>query len=612
MKNGVFSLLIQRRFGPFFFTQFFGAFNDNVFRQALIILITSGAVASSKGTVLTNLALALFIVPFFLFSAIAGQVADKYDKDRLLRRIKFAEVMIMIAASFGFFVNAIYFLLAVLFLTGLQATFFGPVKYSIIPRHLDDEELVSGNALVEMGTFLAILLGSISGVVLKMNGANPLIVSGTLTAVAVVGYLSARAIPSSPASDPGVKLNWNLWNETWRVVAHAREIKSVWISVIGISWFWFLGAAYTTELKIYVDRYLHGTDGLYALLLSVFSVGIGVGSFLCGKLSRRHVELGLVPLGSLGLSLFGIDLFFSYAGLPGGRVLSILPFMQQAAGLRVMLDLAGIGVFGGFYIVPLFAFIQHRADPRYLSRIIAANNILNALFMVAAAVAGIVLIGILSLTLPQFFLILAVANLAVAAYLYSAVPDFWISFLAGLLARIRYRVKAEGLSHIPHEGPALLICHPLSDLDPLLVMGLLRRAVRFVVAEPMPHRPLLNRVLRDTDAIHLKAERPDYRGRREQPDEIRQALNGGELLCVFLDVSESGQGGTGMISEAIGKYLDDDAGVPVIPAALSASYRTPLGQRVRWRLRLTVGEALPAPRDAEHLRRQLAALSRSP
>ena len=295
MKNGVFSLLARRRFSPFFFTQFFGAFNDNVFRQALILLITSGAVAASQVNTLNNVALALFIVPFFLFSAIAGQIADKYDKDMLLRRIKFAEVVIMLFAAVGFMYNAVYFLLAALFCTGLQATFFGPVKYSIIPQHLYDEELVSGNALVEMGTFLAILLGSISGVVLKMHGANPLIVAGTLVGVAVLGYLSSRAIPRAAAGDPGVKLNWNLWNETWRVVGHAREVKSVWMCVVGISWFWFLGAAYTTELKIYVDRYLHGTDGLYALLLSVFSIGIGLGSYLCQKLSGRHVELGLVP-----------------------------------------------------------------------------------------------------------------------------------------------------------------------------------------------------------------------------------------------------------------------------------------------------------------------------
>ena len=281
MKKGLFSLLASRRFGPFFFTQFLGAFNDNVFRQALILLIASGAVTAVSVNTLNNVALALFILPFFLFSALAGQVADKYDKASLVRKIKFVEVCIMSAAAVGFFFDAVYFLLGVLFCMGLQSTFFGPIKYSIIPQQLDDKELVSGNALVEMGTFLAILLGSISGVLLKMDGVGDGVVAITVVALALLGYLAARGIPSAPAADDGLKINWNLWKETWHIVGYAREVKSVWMCVLGISWFWFLGAAYTTQLKVYVDDYLLGTDGLYAVLLGTFSIGIGLGSFLC-------------------------------------------------------------------------------------------------------------------------------------------------------------------------------------------------------------------------------------------------------------------------------------------------------------------------------------------
>ena len=286
MGKSVFSLLFKRRFGPFFGTQFLGAFNDNVFRQGLILLIASGVVVGAEVNTLNNVALALFIVPFFLFSALAGQIADKFDRARLIRWIKFAEIVIMSCAALGFYFDAVYGLLVLLFFMGLQSTFFGPIKYSIIPQHLPNEELVRGNALVEMGTFLAILLGSVSGVMLKMGGNTPLVISTAVIGLAVLGFLCSLSIPKAPAADPGLRLNWNLWKETWHIVGYAREVKSVWMSVLGISWFWFLGAAYTTQLKVYVDDYLMGTEGLYALLLATFSTGLKVVTV------RKHPESG--------------------------------------------------------------------------------------------------------------------------------------------------------------------------------------------------------------------------------------------------------------------------------------------------------------------------------
>lgn len=568
MNDGMFSLITKRRFSPFFFTQFFGAFNDNVFRQALILLITSGLIADSQVNTLNNLALGLFILPFFLFSALAGQVADKYDKAWLLRRIKFAEIIIMTCAAIGFFFNAIYFLLAVLFLMGLQSTFFGPVKYSIIPQHLATRELVSGNALVEMGTFLAILLGSVSGVLLKMNGAEPWIVASAVVGVALLGYLTACLIPTAPAADPSLKINWNLFKETWTVVNHARRVKSVWISVLGISWFWFLGAAYTTQLKVYVDDYLHGTDGLYALLLGVFSIGIGLGSFLCEKLSGRHVELGLVPLGSIGLSAFGIDLFFSYSGLPKDVAFTIAPFLQEPAGLRVVLDLLGIGVFGGFYIVPLFAFIQQRSDPRYLSRIIGANNILNALFMVGSAIAGIVLVGVLKLTVPQFFLVLALANVVAAIYIYTVVPEFLIRLLIWMLTNTLYRVKREGMDNIPDNGACLLVCNHVSYVDALLIGGSVRRPARFVMAKPIYDMPLLNYIFRTgkTIPIDSKTREPEIYQRAFQ--RIREELEDGQVVCLFPEGQLTGDGEVAEFKNGLEKIVKETA-VPVIPMALS-------------------------------------------
>ncbi|MED5239812.1 MAG: MFS transporter [Pseudomonadota bacterium] len=623
MKKGLFSLLASRRFGPFFFTQFLGAFNDNVFRQALILLIASGVVTSVSVNTLNNVALALFIVPFFLFSALAGQVADKYDKAFLVRKIKFVEICIMVAAAIGFYFDAVYFLLAVLFCMGLQSTFFGPIKYSIIPQHLDDRELVSGNALVEMGTFLAILLGSISGVLLKMDGVGDGVVSVSVIGLALLGYLAARGIPHAPAADSGVKLNWNLFKETWHILGYAREVKSVWMCVLGISWFWFLGAAYTTQLKVYVDDYLFGTDGLYALLLGTFSIGIGLGSFLCEKLSGKRVELGLVPLGSIGLSLFGIDLFFSYAGLAGNGQVDIAGFLQQAGGYRVLMDLLGIGVFGGFYIVPLFAFIQHRSNPHHLARIIAANNILNALLMVLSAAAGIVFIGMLEFTVPEFFLALAIANVVVATYIYTVVPEFLIRLLIWMLTHTMYRVKHQGMDNIPDDGPCVLVCNHVSYVDALLLGGAIRRPVRFVMFKPIYDMPVLNYIFRTGKTIPI-----DSKSRNPQIYErafvrIREELEAGEVVCIFPEGKLTKDGEVDEFRAGVEKIIGETP-VPVIPMALSGLWGsffshkggpalTRLPKRFWSRVKLTVGQAVaPEAVNAEDLRNRVLAMRERP
>ena len=623
MKKGLFSLLASRRFGPFFFTQFLGAFNDNVFRQALILLIASGVVTSVSVNTLNNMALALFIVPFFLFSALAGQVADKYDKAFLVRKIKFAEICIMSIAAIGFYFDAVYFLLGVLFCMGLQSTFFGPIKYSIIPQHLNDRELVSGNALVEMGTFLAILLGSISGVLLKMDGVGDGVVSTAVIGLAVLGYLAARGIPRAPAADSSLKLNWNLAKETWHIIGYAREVKSVWMCVLGISWFWFLGAAYTTQLKVYVDDYLLGTDGLYALLLGTFSIGIGLGSFLCEKLSGKRVELGLVPLGSIGLSVFGIDLFFSYAGLAGGDTVDIAGFLQQAGGYRVLMDLLGIGVFGGFYIVPLFAFIQHRSNPHHLARIIAANNILNALLMVLSAAAGIVFIGVLEFTVPEFFLALAIANVVVAAYIYTVVPEFLIRLLIWMLTHTMYRVKHAGMENIPDEGPCVLVCNHVSYVDALLLGGAIRRPVRFVMFKPIYDMPVLNYIFRTGKTIPIDAKSRNPEIYQQAFVRIREELEAGEVVCIFPEGKLTQDGEVDAFRAGIEKIIGDIP-VPVIPMALSGLWGsffshkggpalTRLPKRFWSRVKLTVGQAVaPEAVNAEDLRNRVLAMRERP
>ena len=623
MSTSVFSLLVKRRFGPFFFTQFLGAFNDNVFRQALILLIASGVVAGTEVNTLNNVALALFILPFFLFSALAGQLADKYDRAMLVRRIKLVEVFLMTFAAVGFFFNGVYFLLAVLFCMGLQSTFFGPIKYSIIPQHLPSRELVSGNALVEMGTFLAILLGSVSGVLLKMDAADPLIISAVVVGLAALGYLAARGIPKAPAAYPGMKINWNLWRETWRIVGYAREVKSVWMCVLGICWFWFLGAAYTTQLKVYVDDYLFGTDGLYALLLGTFSIGIGLGSYLCEKMSGHRVELGLVPLGSIGLSAFGIDLFFSYAGLPKDVSVDIAAFLQQPAGWRVMADLLGIGVFGGFYIVPLFALIQQRSNPSHLARIIAANNILNSLFMVGSAVAGIVLVGVLDLTVPEFFLVLSLTNVLVAAYIYTRVPEFLIRLLVWMLTNVLYRIKEQGMENIPDEGPCLLVCNHVSYVDALLLGGAVRRPVRFVMAKPIYDLPLMNYIFRTGKAITIDSKERNPEIYQRAFERINEELADGQVVCIFPEGKLTQDGELAEFKTGMEKIVNENR-VPVIPMALSGLWGsffshkggpalTRLPKRFWSRVTLNVGEPVNADRVAsQDMRRRVLGLRERP
>ena len=619
MKRTLSQLLASRRFGPFFATQFLGAFNDNVFRQALILLIASGVVAGASVNTLNNVGLALFIVPFFLFSALAGQIADKYEKSMLVRRIKFAEILIMGVGAAGFFFDAVYFLLAVLFCMGLQSTFFGPIKYSIIPQHLKQEELVSGNALVEMGTFLAILLGSISGVILKMDGTPGWLAPVAVIALAALGYFSARQIPAAPPADPALKMNWNLFSETLDILRSAREVRSVWMSVLGISWFWFLGAAYTTQLKVYVDDYLHGTEGLHALLLATFSIGIGLGSFLCEKFSGRRVELGLVPIGSIGLSLFGIDLFFSYQGMAGLDQVDIAALLAEPAGIRVMIDLLGIGVFGGFYIVPLFAIVQSRSNPQQLSRIIAANNILNALLMVLSAATAIVLVGVLDVTIPQFFLILALANVVVACFIYTLVPEFVIRLIIWLLTRTLYRVKLQGLDQIPDDGPCVLVCNHVSYVDALLLAGAIRRPVRFVMFKPIYDLPVLNYIFRTgkTIPIDSKTRNPEIYTRAFE--RVKEELDAGEVVCIFPEGKLTSDGEIDEFRNGIEKIIAGNP-VPVIPMALQGLWGSVFSHkggkalskppRRFWsRVSLVVGAPVPADQvSAADLRERVQAL----
>jgi len=424
-ESSQFSLLRQRRFAPFFVTQFLGAFNDNIFRNGLVILITFEGlrVAGMNASQLANVAGALFILPFFLFSATAGQLADKYEKSRLFRYIKLLEIVLMSIAAIAFLTRSYNALLFVLFLMGCQSTLFGPVKYAYLPQQLATSELVGGNALVESGTYLAIILGLIvGGISVAVDRADHSLLAGCLIAVAVSGYLASRAIPSTRAVDPGLKVNWNAWTETMRIIGHARKNRSVFLSILGISWFWFFGSAITIQVPAYTLDILNGNEEITTVLLVAFAVGVGAGSLLCERMSGHRIELGLVPFGSIGLSVFAIDLYFAQSGTNTVAVSSVSEFLARPGSWRVLIDLALLGAFGGFYSVPLYAMIQERADRSHMSRIIAANNIINALFMVGASILALAVLNT-GLTIPQLFIILALLNALVAVYIYTLLPN---------------------------------------------------------------------------------------------------------------------------------------------------------------------------------------------
>jgi 1-acyl-sn-glycerol-3-phosphate acyltransferase len=569
-KSSQFSLLGQRRFAPFFVTLFLGALNDNVFRNGLVILITIQGVlvAGMNHSQLANVAGALFILPFFLFSATAGQLADKFEKSLLMRRIKLLEIGLMMIAAFAFVTKNYTLLLFVLFLMGCQSTLFGPVKYAYLPQHLITEELIGGNALVETGTYVAIILGLIiGGLAVTIDPLDQSFLAACLIALAVAGYIASRQVPKTSAVDPELKINWNAWAETWRIVGFAREERSVFLSILGISWFWFFGSAMTLQIPAYTVEILNGNAAtITTAILVAFAVGIGIGSLLCERMSGRRIELGLVPFGSIGLSLFSLDLYFAQPVMHAESITSIAEFLARPGSWRILFDLCMLGAFGGIYSVPLYALIQKRSNRRHLSRIIAANNIINAIFMVSASLLAIVLFN-LGFSIPEFFLVLAALNVAVAIYIYSLLPEFILRFLAWILINIFYRIRATGLNNLPEKGPAIVVCNHVSYMDPILLAGIVRRPMRFVMYYRIFQIPLLRFFFSHMKAIPIAGAMENEMLMNEAFDRVDEELEAGNIVCIFPEGAITRDGEIQRFRPGIEKIIARRP-VPVVPIAL--------------------------------------------
>ncbi|NVH76054.1 MFS transporter [Paraburkholderia sp. JPY432] len=601
-----FRLLRQRRFAPFFWTQFLGAMNDNVFKIGFTSLVTYQAARFSGVDPKTAAFLisAIFILPFVLFSATSGQIADKYDKALLTRLVKTFEIAVMLVGGAGFWLHSAPLLYLCTFLMGVHSTVFGPVKYSYLPQHLSKAELVGGNGMIEMGTFVAILVGTIvggAGAGFAEHGA--VVLAGACIAIALIGRGVSGFVPATPAPQPGLRINWNPVSETWRNLKLAHENRTVFLSLLGISWLWFVGATFLASFFNFAKDVLSADPDVVTVLLATFSIGIGIGSLLCERLSKRRIEVGLVPLGSIGLSVFAIDLFFaSHALPPAGHLLSVGEFLARFAHWRVLADLFLLAMFGGFYSVPLYALIQSRSQPSHRARIIAANNILNSLFMIVSALMAMGLTAA-GFGIPAIFLVTALLNVVVAGYIYSLVPEFLLRFVAWLLVHTFYRIRLVHAERIPERGAAVLVCNHVSFVDAIVIMAESPRPIRFVMDHQIFRSPFVGWLFRHAKAIPIAPAHQDAALLSRAYDLCARALADGELVCIFPEGKLTRTGELNPFRHGVAEIVRRTP-APVIPMALrglwgsvfsravDAHWPRPLRKGVMSRLSLAVGEPI--------------------
>lgn len=579
-----FSLLTQRRFLPYFTVQALGAFNDNVYRQAIIGLLIFLGASTEDRALYAIVAPAIFILPYFLFSAIAGQIAEKLEKQRLIVITTTMEIVIMSLAAVGFLLQNLPVLLVALFCTGVQSTLFGPVKYSVLPAILKPEELTGGNGLVEMGTSISILCGMIAGgMIFQVAGTHgPQAAAIAIVLLAVLGNVLSRMIPRMDAGAPDLKVHWNPIPESLAVLRMAKQQLAVRNAILGVSWFWFFGTLLTSQLPTYAQLHLGGpadSATLYVFALALFSIGTGVGSLLCEKLSGRTVEIGLVPVGAFGMSAFLLDLYFARPGLAPAGGLDLAQFLRQPGSARLIVDLLGIGLFTGIFVVPLFALIQSRTHASQMARVFAALNIQNSGFIVLAALAGLALQRGLGWSSPQMFLALAIANAVVAIWIFTIVPEFLMRFLSWLLVRTLYRLRLHGIEkNVPDEGPALIVCNHVSYMDALILAATIPRPVRFVMYYRIFNIPVMSWIFRTAKAIPIAGAKEDPELMRRAFEEIDAALAAGEIVGIFPEGALTKDGEIAAFKSGVEKILERRP-VAVVPMALKGMWTSMWSRR---------------------------------
>ncbi len=612
-------LMKTKRFAPFFFVQFFGAMNDNIFKNTLLILITFKVASESESATMASLAGGLFILPFFLFSGVAGQIADKYEKSRLMRIVKLIEIPIMVLGAASFFIGNISLQLFTLFLMGTQSAFFGPVKYSILPQHLAENELVGGNSLVEMGTFLAILIGTIAGGLLA-SSQNMNAVAVTIISVAVIGWIVSRMVPTAAAGAPHLKLNWNPFTETASLFRLIRKKEAIFNSIVGISWLWFFGAIVLSQLPVYVKHVLHADETVVTLLLAVFSISIGVGSILTEKLSRGVIELGIVPIGALGLTIFTGDLYFISYNPANDTLYNASQFWAAAksgANMRIIFDFMMIGIFFSMFMVPLFALIQIRSDEDSRSRVIAANNIFNSVFMVVSALSVPVLISFGN-TVLDILLITAILNLVVSLYIFTLIPEFFMRFVIWVLAGTIYRIKYEGRQNIPNNGSVILVCNHVSFIDWFIITAGCGRPVVFVMDHRIFKIPVVSFIFKIAKAIPIASAKEDPDAKERAFKRVADALADNNVVCIFPEGKITYDGKLNPFKPGVETMLTQSP-VPVIPMALTGLWGSFFSREKggamkgmphpsRRKIKLTIGAPLPPNTKAGELEVKISAM----
>lgn len=564
-------LLRSRRFLPYFLTQFFGAFNDNIFKNTLLLFVAflSSEQLMVSTTLFINLAAGLFILPFFLFSASAGVLADSVEKSQFIRKIKLLEIGLMTVAAYAFLAQSYMFLLLLLFLMGTQSALFGPVKYALLPQQLHSTELVSGNALVETGTFLAILLGTlIAGVIASLDHAKE-IAAVSVILFAVLGYVSSRSIPLAQATNQA-KWQWRPWQHTKQTLAIARRDKGIFYTIIAISWFWFLGATYLTQFPNFAKHYISSQAFSVSWLLALFSIGIAIGSLLYSRWSHHRIELGLVPISALLIAVFGYLFAVSTPALPSNTT-TFWSFLSERSLWPTFLYLLLLGASGGLFIVPLYTLLQTRPAAEHRAKVIASLNIYNSLFMVVSAVAGIILLGMLGMSIVQLFIGLACVQLIVALILFWQLPIYTLRFLLSIAAKLFYRPKYLGMENIPEKGGALLVCNHVSYLDALFIYAASPRLMRFVMEADYAALPVANRLLTRAGVIPINAKRPKQI--YQAFETVKTSVANGELVCIFPEGRLSPNGQVQPFMKGLEKLIQREE-FPVIPLALDGLWKS--------------------------------------
>lgn len=603
-------LLSARRFFPLFVTQFLGAFNDNLFKNAMVILVTYriAAESSTRAAMLVNVAYGLFILPFFLFSPLAGQLADKVDRARIARLVKLAEIGLALLGGAGVYLQSLPLLMLTLFGFGTHSAFFGPVKYAILPQHLHDDELLAGNAYIDASTFLAILLGTIAGGKLVLGPVGVFLILGALIVVAFVGYLSSRNIPVAPPPDPGVRLSFNLWRNTLDLIRQAHQQREVFLCILGISWFWLIGSLFLAQIPSFAKDVLHADENVVVLFLTMFAVGIAVGSLLCSRWMHGAVHAKPVPLAALGMTLFALHLSMTTghaAGAVDGALMGATDFLRQTGNWLILFDFFALAVCGGFYSVPLYTLLQKSADKTYGARAMACNNLVNALFMVAAAGLAV---GMLKLrfTIPHIFLTVGIMNFFAAIYICKLLPFSLISAFLKLI----YRVELQGLENYEKAGKrVLIVANHASFLDAALIASFLPERVTFAINTFIAQRRWVKPLLSLVDTFAVDPTNPFA------TKAMIEMLRKDGKCMIFPEGRITVTGSLMKIYEGPG-MIADKAGAMILPIRIEGAQYTPFSYlrgkvRIRWFPKITLTVLPPRrftlPEDVKgRKRRQLA------